>query len=59
MAVGATRQGEEEDARPPQATTFLKTHGLHGASVIEGYHVRRVAPLMAHVLSLYEMMPDA
>jgi len=25
-----------------KAITFLKTHGLHGASVIGGYHARRV-----------------
>ena len=38
---------------------FLKTHGLRGADVIEGYHARRVAPLMVRVLPLYEMTPDA
>jgi len=42
-----------------EAIAFLKTHGLHGASVIGGYHARRVAPLMACVLPLYGMMPDA
>ena len=41
------------------AIVFLKTHGLCGASVIRGYHSRRVAPLMARVLPLYGMMPDA
>ena len=30
-----------------KAIAFLKTHGLCGASIIEGYHARRVAPLMA------------
>ena len=42
-----------------EAITFLKTHGLRGVSVIEGYHARRVAPLMARVLPLYGMMPSA
>ena len=41
-----------------EAIAFLKTHSLRGASVIGGYHARRVAPLMAHVLSLYGMTPD-
>ena len=35
-----------------EAITFLKTHGLHVASVIGGYHTGRVAPLMSHALSL-------
>ena len=38
---------------------FLKTHGLHMANVIGGYHARRVAPLMARVLPLYGMTPGA
>ena len=42
-----------------KAIMFLKTHDLHGASIIGGYYVRRVAPLMARVLPLYGMMPDA
>ena len=42
-----------------EAITFLKTHDLRRASVIGGYHVRRVAPLMAHVLLLYGMTPSA
>ena len=42
-----------------EAIAFLKTHGLRGASVIGGYHARRVAPLMMRVLPLYGMMPDA
>ena len=41
------------------AITFLKDRGLHGVSVIGAYHMRRVAPLMARVLPLYKMMPDA
>ena len=38
-----------------EAITFLKTHGLRGASVIRGYHARRVVPLMERVLPLYRM----
>ena len=40
-----------------EAIAFLKTHGLHGANVTGGYHARRVASLMAHILPLYGMMP--
>ena len=40
-----------------KAIAFLKTHGLYGADVIRGYHARRVVPLMACILPLYEMMP--
>jgi len=42
-----------------EAIAFSKTHGLHGAGIIGGYHVRRVAPLMARVLPLYGMTPSA
>ena len=42
-----------------EAITFLKTHDLRRASVIGGYHVRRVAPLMARILPLYGMTLDA
>jgi len=38
-----------------KSITFLKTHGLHRAGVIGGYHARRVAPLMTRVLPLYGM----
>ena len=41
------------------AIVFLKNHGLHGANVIGAYHVRRVVPLMARALPLYEMTPGA
>ena len=41
------------------AIVFLKSHGLRGPSVIEAYHVRRVALLMAWALSLYGMTPGA
>ena len=36
-----------------EAIVFLKTHDFHGASIIRGYHVRSVAPLMARVFPLY------
>jgi hypothetical protein len=39
--------------------TLLKQHGLHGTGVIRAYHARRVAPLMARALPLYEMTPGA
>ena len=42
-----------------KAIPFLKTHSLRGASVIRGYHVRRVTLPMACVLSLYGMTPGA
>jgi len=42
-----------------EAIVFLKTHDLREASIIGGYHARRVAPLMARVLPLYRMTPGA
>ena len=42
-----------------EAIAFLKTRGLRGAGIIGGYHARRMAPLMAHVLSLNGMTPGA
>ena len=42
-----------------KAIVFLKTHDLHGAGVIGGYHARRVAPLMVLVLPLHWMTPSA
>jgi len=41
------------------AIAFLKDHSLCGVGIIGAYHARRVAPLMAHVLPLYGMTPDA
>ena len=40
-----------------EAIASLRSHDLHGASVIGAYHVRRVAPLMARALLLFGMMP--
>ena len=42
-----------------EAIAFLKTHGLRKASIIRGYHARRVALLMARILPLYRMMLGA
>ena len=42
-----------------EAIMFLKTHDHCGADIIRGYHATRVAPLMACILSLYEMTPGA
>jgi hypothetical protein len=41
------------------AIMFLKEHGLKGSGIIGAYHARRVAPLMACTLPLYQMAPDA
>ena len=41
------------------AIVFLKDRSLHGVGVIGAYHMRSVAPLMAHVVPLYEMTADA
>ena len=41
------------------AIAFLKDRGLRVVGVIGAYHTRRVAPLMARVLPLYGMTPDA
>jgi hypothetical protein len=40
------------------AIALLRSGGVHGAGVIKAYHTMGVAPLMAHTLSLYEVMPD-
>jgi len=36
----------------------LKEHNLHDVGVVRAYHARRVAPIMAWTLSLYQMGPD-
>ena len=41
------------------AIAFLKDHDLRGVGVIRAYHARRVALLMALVLPLWGMTPDA
>ena len=40
------------------AIHILKENGLKGSGVIGSNHVRRVAPLMTHVLPLYTMAPE-
>ena len=35
----------------------LKVQGVKGSGIIGAYHARRVAPLMAHALPLYRMVP--
>ena len=40
-----------------KAIASLRSRGLHRVGVIGAYHTRRVVPLMARVLSLFEMMP--
>jgi hypothetical protein len=41
-------------------TKHLKCYtSLHGVGVIGAYHVRRLAPLMARKLRMWEMMPDS
>jgi hypothetical protein len=42
-----------------KAIAILKECGLCGVSVIGAYHVRRLAPLMARALSMYQMMPGS
>jgi hypothetical protein len=41
------------------AIKFLKENGVKGSDVIKAYHARRVVPLIARALLLYQMMPDA
>jgi hypothetical protein len=56
---GAPDKQKRKLADHLKAITLLKDCGLHGTSVIRVYHVRRVVPLMARALSLYEMTLDA
>ena len=41
------------------ALQILKERGMKGSGIISAYHMRRVAPLMAHVLPLHLMAPGA
>ena len=41
------------------AIQTLKNRGMKGSGIIGAYHARRVAPLMARVLPLYQMVPEA
>jgi hypothetical protein len=42
-----------------KAIASLKERGLHRVSIIGVYHMRRLAPLMARALSMYQMMPQS
>ena len=41
------------------ALRTVKDRGMKGLGIIGAYHARRVAPLMARALSLYQMVPRA
>jgi len=41
------------------ALQTLKDRGVRGSGIIGAYHARRVAPLMARVLPLHQMVPGA
>ena len=41
------------------ALQILKERGVKGSRIIGAYHMRRVAPLMARALPLYQMVPEA
>ena len=40
-----------------EAIVSLRSRGLRRAGIIGAYHARRVAPLMARALPLFEMVP--
>ena len=40
-----------------KAIATLKGHGLRGTGVVGAYHVRKLAPLMAHTLPMWKMTP--
>jgi hypothetical protein len=41
------------------AIKILRDGGVKGSGIIEAYHERRVAPLMARVLLMHRMVPVA
>ena len=41
------------------ALQTLKDRGMKGSGIIGAYHARRVAPLMARMPPLYQMVPGA
>ena len=41
------------------ALRALKQRGMKGSGIIGAYHVRRVAPLMARALPMYQMVLEA
>ena len=42
-----------------KAIVTLKGYGLHRTGIVKAYHVRRLAPLMAHTLPMWKMTPDS
>ena len=42
-----------------KAIMTLKGYGLHRTGIVKAYHVRRLAPLMAHALPMYRMTLDS
>ena len=63
-APGSWKQGvlvkEKKNINDLLATLqTLKDRGMKGSEIIGAYHTRRVAPLMARVLPLHQMVPGA
>jgi hypothetical protein len=59
VGVGSPNKEKRKLVDHLKAIRLLKDRGLHGTGVIRAYHTRRVVPLMARALSLYEMTPNA
>jgi hypothetical protein len=59
VGVGAPEKEKKRLYDLLDAIALLKNHSPHRTGVIEAYHVRRVAPLKACALPLYEMTPGA
>ena len=56
---GVSGKGKKQLNDLLTAIRTLKQRGVKGSGIIGAYHARRVAPLMAHVLPLYQMVPEA
>jgi hypothetical protein len=54
---GLTKKEKRRIRDHVAAINILREHDLKGLGVIGAYHVRRVAPLMAHVFPLHKMVP--
>lgn len=55
-ATQVLEMGQEEKAWGPQERLLrLIDHGVTGTGVIGAYHARKVVPLMAHRLHMYQM----
>ena len=59
MGVGRPGQGKKATQWPSRRSTNSKAEGREGVGDHGTYHARRVAPLMASVLPLYQMVPEA